>query len=183
MGVLAFAALFLVDAGEFGLFDGGHFEGLQVGREASDEVMRAVRVPVIDVDLERPIVVVVAQISHAQAERLPGGIQRVFDHLALVHHHKLAGGGGFADDEKRVAFAEEILFVELRGGELHSHHLLAHLQLLGVDENLALASHGSVSENGGEKLATRHNRAQSGFHSAQKVVMIQPEKKDDSSLL
>ena len=54
--------------------------------------MFAVRVPVVDVDFQGPVVVPVAEVHHLDAERLPGGVQVVLDDFALVHNGKLIGG-------------------------------------------------------------------------------------------
>jgi hypothetical protein len=62
---------------------------LKVGPDCSNDVMLSVRVPVVDVDLEGSVVVAVAEISHLDLGRLPGGTQVVLDHLALVDNREL----------------------------------------------------------------------------------------------
>ena len=62
---------------------------VKVSLDGSDDVVLAVRVPVVDVDLEGTIVVAVADVPHLNLERLPVGAQVVLDHFALVHDRKL----------------------------------------------------------------------------------------------
>jgi len=62
---------------------------LKVGFDRSDEVVLAVGIPVVDVDLEGSVVVPVAEVSHLELGWLPDRVQVVLDYLALVDNGKL----------------------------------------------------------------------------------------------
>ncbi len=62
---------------------------MEVGLDRSDDIMFAVRIPIVDVDLEGPIVVPVAKVTDFHLKWFPGGAQVVLDHLALVNSREL----------------------------------------------------------------------------------------------
>ena len=83
------AALLLfnvVDALKTFLFDDRDAQLLQVGDEGTDVVVGTVRVPVVNIKLEAPIVITVAEFDDRFLKRFPCRIESVLDDLASMHH-------------------------------------------------------------------------------------------------
>ncbi len=144
------------------------------GRELPDQVVTAATVRIKNSELQRHLVVPIAEVLHAQGERVPGWVQRVLDHLGLVDVGH-AGADGSRDHHERITLAKGILLVQVLGGEAEGGHLtiagdllrrdIAHPDPLVPD----LGAQGAVEL----LLGSRYDRAKAALHPSQEVLVLE----------
>lgn len=121
----------------------------QRGRALADEILAAVPmrkevlvartkksiepVPVDALYLECALLISGAKCPRRNSERLPSRIESLLDNFGAMYDRVSAILARLENSEEWIAFAEEVLFVELEAAELQYHLVLARAHFLSSD--------------------------------------------------